>query len=64
MAEFIFCTVLCFQHILLNTIRRMNLKHEIYSLRGILFLMSNNTQVAAYVLYLSEVFTADTAVIS
>ena len=36
-AEFIFSKVKCFQHILLNAYSRVHLKHENYSLRGILF---------------------------
>ena len=35
-ADFIFSKILCFQHILLNTFRRMGLKYEDYSLRRIL----------------------------
>ena len=36
-AEFIFINVPCFQHVLLNTFRRMRLKYENHSLRRILF---------------------------
>ena len=35
-AEFMFIKIPCFQHILLNTFRRMRLKYEHYSLRHIL----------------------------
>ena len=35
--ELIFSKIPCFQHILLDTFRQMRLKHENYSLRGILF---------------------------
>ena len=36
-AEFIFSKISCFQHILLNTFRRMRLNYENCSLRSILF---------------------------
>ena len=35
-ADFIFSRTPCFRHILLNTFRRIRLKHEYYSLRHIL----------------------------
>ena len=36
-ADFISSKILCFQHILMNTFRRMRLNYENYSLRRILF---------------------------